>query len=130
MGVYRCGADVQPGYEARCDQKCTRRVNDSSRLKACCTLEDAEDTRSVAYRLGMQYYVFNFKEDFRNRSSGALWTFERGDAEPCIDCNRYMKFEYQRARVWGMTPLSGLYARIAQMRHLAMALKKAKYHQN
>lgn len=43
---------------------------DSSRLKACCTLEDAEDARSVAYRLGMQYYVFNFKEDFREQVIG------------------------------------------------------------
>lgn len=52
---------------------------DSSRLKACCTLEDAEDARSVAYRLGMQYYVFNFKEDFREQVIGRFVdAYERG----------------------------------------------------
>ena len=91
---------------------------DSSRLKACCTLEDAEDARSVAYRLGMQYYVFNFKEDFREQVIGRFVdAYERGETpNPCIDCNRYMKFEklYQRARVLGYdTIVTGHYARIA-----------------
>ena len=31
-----------------------------SRERSCCSLEDVEDARSVAYRLGMPYYVFNF----------------------------------------------------------------------
>ena len=30
------------------------------REKSCCSLDDVEDARQVAYRLGMKYYVFNF----------------------------------------------------------------------
>ena len=30
----------------------------------CCSLDDVEVARSVAARLGMRYYVFNFSEDF------------------------------------------------------------------
>lgn len=33
--------------------------------KACCSLDDVEDARSVACSLGMPYYVFNFTDDFR-----------------------------------------------------------------
>lgn len=29
--------------------------------KACCTLSDVEDARSVCHKLGMRYYVSNFK---------------------------------------------------------------------
>ncbi len=30
--------------------------------RTCCTLDDAEDARSVAYRLHMPFYVFNFTQ--------------------------------------------------------------------
>ena len=35
-----------------------------SREKSCCSLEDVEDARSVAYQLGMPFYVFNFTDGF------------------------------------------------------------------
>ena len=35
--------------------------------KTCCSLDDVEDARSVAYRLGMPYYVCNFADDFRDK---------------------------------------------------------------
>ena len=34
------------------------------RTKTCCSLDDVEDARSVAHRLGIPYYVFNFTGDF------------------------------------------------------------------
>ncbi|MBR2099928.1 MAG: tRNA 2-thiouridine(34) synthase MnmA, partial [Eubacterium sp.] len=63
--------------------------------KTCCSLSDIEDARSVARRLGMPYYVFNFKEDFEEKVIDKfIRTYELGGTpNPCIDCNRYLKFE-------------------------------------
>ena len=38
-----------------------------SREKTCCSLDDIDDARAVAQKLGMPYYVFNFKEEFEKR---------------------------------------------------------------
>ena len=35
--------------------------------KTCCSLSDIEDARSVAVKLGIPYYVFNFKADFKEK---------------------------------------------------------------
>ena len=32
--------------------------------KTCCSARDADDARAVAARVGMSFYVFNFKDDF------------------------------------------------------------------
>ena len=37
----------------------------AQREKTCCSLSDVEDARSVACRLNMPYYVFNFSDEFR-----------------------------------------------------------------
>ena len=85
--------------------------------KTCCSLEDVEDARSVAFRLGIPYYVFNFSDDFKGQViSRFIAAYERGATpNPCIDCNRYLKFErlYERARVLGCGAIvTGHYARI------------------
>ena len=66
-----------------------------SREKTCCSLDDIEDARSVARRLGMPYYVFNFKDEFEEKVIDKfIQTYEQGGTpNPCIDCNRYLKFE-------------------------------------
>jgi len=63
--------------------------------KTCCSLSDIEDARSVARRLGMPYYVFNFKDEFEKKVIDKfINTYELGGTpNPCIDCNRYLKFE-------------------------------------
>lgn len=63
--------------------------------KTCCSLDDVEDARSVARRLDIPYYVFNFKEDFEEKViQKFIRTYEQGGTpNPCIDCNRYLKFE-------------------------------------
>ena len=62
--------------------------------RTCCALEDVEDARSVARRLGIQHYVFNFCETFDEQVMRKFAdSYERGDTpNPCIDCNRYLKF--------------------------------------
>ncbi|MCL2054801.1 MAG: tRNA 2-thiouridine(34) synthase MnmA [Oscillospiraceae bacterium] len=63
--------------------------------KSCCSLGDAEDARSVAHKLDMLYYVFNFAADFkRDVIERFVRAYQNGETpNPCIDCNRYLKFE-------------------------------------
>lgn len=83
----------------------------------CCSLDDIEDARSVAFRLHMPYYVFNLKEQF---SECVIDRFVAAYAcgitpNPCIDCNRYLKFDklFARADVLGCRYIAtGHYARI------------------
>lgn len=83
----------------------------------CCSLSDVEDARTVAARLGIPYYVFNFTDDFREKIMDAfVCAYARGETpNPCIDCNRYMKFDklFDRAKILGCDcVVSGHYARI------------------
>lgn len=103
---------------------CTMRLYDNEdagidRSRTCCSLDDVEDARAVAYRLGMQHYVFNFTEQFREQVIGKfVRCYLAGETpNPCIDCNRTMKFEalLERARVLGCDKIvTGHYARIEQ----------------
>ena len=87
------------------------------RTHTCCSLDDVEDARSVAYKLGMPFYVFNFTDAFRDTVIRKfIESYEKGiTPNPCIDCNRYMKFEklYERAKILGCDYIvTGHYARI------------------
>ena len=87
----------------------------------CCSLDDVEDARSVARRLGIPHYVFNFKEDFEKQVIQKFVTsYESGlTPNPCIDCNRYLKFQrlLRRALELGYDyVVSGHYAQLRQDR--------------
>ena len=110
---------VQAGYSCI---GATMRLFDNAILpegqeSTCCSLEDVEDARSVAYRLGFPYYVFNFTGDFREKVMDKfVHCYECGATpNPCIDCNRYLKFEHllRRALELGCDCIvTGHYARI------------------
>lgn len=72
------------------------------RDKACCSLDDVEDARSVCYRIGIRYYVLNFTVRFRETvMERFVKAYEKGwTPNPCIDCNRFLKFEllFQRMK--------------------------------
>ena len=63
---------------------------------SCCSLDDAEDARSVARRLGFPFYVFNSKGEFEEKVIRKfIRCYECGATpNPCIDCNRYLKFDH------------------------------------
>lgn len=79
---------------------CTLRLYDNEDIGesaegTCCSLEAVEDARSVCRRLGMEHYTFNFTRPFREY---VLDDFVAGYREgrtpnPCIQCNRFVKFE-------------------------------------
>lgn len=84
--------------------------------RTCCSLEDVEDARSVAFRLGIPYHVFNYTAKFGScvvdRFCDAYLAGETPN--PCIDCNRFLKFEalQQRRRELGYDYVAtGHYAR-------------------
>ena len=85
--------------------------------RTCCSIDDVEDARKVAERLGMPYYVFNFRQQFRSCVMDKfVESYSHGRTpNPCIDCNRYLKFAelLQRARELGCEYIvTGHYARI------------------
>lgn len=87
------------------------------RDKTCCSLDDIEDARSVCRRLGIPYTVYNFKDSFREQVIGRfISAYENGATpNPCIDCNRYIKFEklMRRAEELGYDKVvTGHYARV------------------
>lgn len=101
---------------------CTMRLFDSEQddsecTKTCCSLDDVEDARSVCRRLGIPYHVFNFKDDFKEQIIDKFINcYLRGiTPNPCIDCNRFMKFAklLDRAAELGCDLIvTGHYARV------------------
>ncbi len=88
-----------------------------SREKSCCSLEDVDDARSVARTLGMPFYVFNFTDSFNEAViDNFIDDYENGRTpNPCIDCNRYLKFGKMYHRVKEIEydyVVTGHYARI------------------
>lgn len=87
--------------------------------RTCCSLDDVEDARGVAYKLGMPFYVFNFTDAFRDTVVRKfIESYEKGiTPNPCIDCNRYIKFDklFERAKILGCDYIvTGHYARIEE----------------
>lgn len=102
---------------------------DFEKSRTCCSLDDVEDARSVAFKLGMPFYVFNFSDAFRDTVIRKfVESYEKGiTPNPCIDCNRYMKFDklYERAKILGCDYIvTGHYARIEKSNGIFI-LKKA-----
>ena len=121
------GVDSSVAAKLLCDAGnlcigCTMKLYDNAdagidRAHTCCSLDDVEDARSVAHRLGMDYFVFNFSDDFREKVIDKfVASYLSGRTpNPCIDCNRYMKFDklFDRADVLGCDKIAtGHYARI------------------
>ncbi len=117
-------------------QLCSNDLLGQDLESSCCSVDDVADARSVAYRLGMRFYVFNAKDAFREQVVDRFVRCyeEGGTPNPCIDCNRYLKFEdlLRRALTLGCDyVVTGHYARIVQDEKtgrflLYKALDKAK----
>lgn len=70
----------------------------------CCSLSSIDDARMVADKLGIPFYVMNFKEIFKDKViANFLDEYGRGRTpNPCIVCNKDIKFEELMRRAFGL----------------------------
>ncbi|MBR6770495.1 MAG: tRNA 2-thiouridine(34) synthase MnmA [Lachnospiraceae bacterium] len=105
----------------------------------CCGLSAVDDARRVARHLGIPYYVMNFTKEFRERVMDYfVEEYLHGRTpNPCIACNRYVKWEslLERSLSIGADYIAtGHYARIERLpngryaiRHSVTAAKDQTY---
>jgi tRNA-specific 2-thiouridylase len=103
---------VEQGYEV---VGLTRHLAGSA--SRCCSLEDADDARRVAERLGIRFYVSNQQDAFRREviEPFADAYLAGRTPVPCVACNRRFKFGrlLERARALGAEAVAtGHYARL------------------
>jgi tRNA-specific 2-thiouridylase len=102
----------------------------------CCSLADADDARRVAERLGIRFFVANYRDAFR---ADVIERFADDYLAgrtpiPCVACNTRFKFEHllARARAFGAQRVAtGHYARVdtdpeTGLRRLRCAVDRAK----
>ena len=109
----------EQGYELAGAMMKLYESSDPAVQSGCCSADDALDAREVAGRIGIPFYVFNFVEDFAAQVIDRfIDAYQRGETpNPCIDCNRYLKFErfLRRADELGYDKIAtGHYARIVK----------------
>ena len=85
---------------------------------SCCSQRDVEDARQVAFGLGLEHFTFNFTGTFgREVIDRFCDAYLHGRTpNPCIDCNRYLKFDalqMRRAQLGYDYVATGHYARRA-----------------
>lgn len=83
----------------------------------CCSLEDADDARRVAERLGIRFYVANYTDAFKTEVIEAFADayLEGRTPIPCVTCNKRFKFDLlmERAQAFGADSVAtGHYARV------------------
>ncbi|NLZ38393.1 MAG: tRNA 2-thiouridine(34) synthase MnmA [Firmicutes bacterium] len=100
--------------------------------RGCCSLVAANDARRVSDKLGIPFYVVNFKEPFRRQVVDYfINAYRKGRTpNPCIACNRYMKFDLLLRKALELEAwyiATGHYARIIyDEERQRYRLKKAK----
>ena len=69
----------------------------------CCSVADVDDARRVADQLGIEHHVFNFGDDFEDRVIGPYVAEHAAGRtpNPCIECNRHIKFDKLLRRATG-----------------------------
>ena len=106
---------IEKGYE--CIGATMKLFTGQEQDSTCCSLSDIEDAKAVSHRLGMEHFVFNFTDDFDEKViKKFINAYEIGATpNPCIECNRYLKFEKLMEKMQELSydyVVTGHYARI------------------
>ena len=85
----------------------------------CCAASDVDDARRVAQQLGIDYFVFNFGDDFGEHVVDRYVADHAAGRtpNPCVECNRHIKFDrlMRRAEQLGFDAVAtGHHARIVE----------------
>ena len=86
---------MKQGYEVSgCTMKLYDNPDTDIMTRTCCSIDDIADARSVCYKLGIEHYVFNFKDLFGEKVMDEFAdSYINGRTpNPCINCNRRLKF--------------------------------------
>lgn len=110
---------VDDGFECLA---CTMNLYDNetagiSNSRTCCSVDDVLDARSICNKYNVKHYTFNFKDLFKEKVINKFVSEYMNGAtpNPCIDCNKYMKFEklFERMEILNCDYVAtGHYARI------------------
>ena len=65
-----------------------------TKSKTCCSLDDTQDAKLAALKLGIEHFVFNMSEDFAHFViNHFVVSYICGRTpNPCIECNKHLKF--------------------------------------
>lgn len=90
---------------------------EDDRPDACCALSAIHDARRVANKLGIDHYVMNFKDLFKEKVVDSFVDeYLNGHTpNPCIMCNKFLKFDalLKKANAMGIDYIAtGHYAKI------------------
>ncbi len=112
---------VDKGYDC---MGCTMRLYENDMVGqdlfgTCCSLKDTQDARSICDKLGIDYNIYHYEAEFREKViEPFVCSYERGETpNPCIRCNRYLKFDslYKKGQELGYDYIvTGHYARIEE----------------
>lgn len=96
----------------------------------CCGISAVEDARRVAQMLDIPYYVMNFRKEFKkNVVDYFISEYLAGRTpNPCIACNRYVKWEALLARsleIGADYIATGHYARIEKLQNGRYAVRNS-----
>ncbi|SKB65306.1 tRNA (5-methylaminomethyl-2-thiouridylate)-methyltransferase [Lachnospiraceae bacterium] len=106
-------------------------AEETARDNGCCGITAVDDARRVAERIGIPYYVMNFREEFQQN---VIDYFTREylagrTPNPCIACNRYVKWEslLQKSMALGADYIAtGHYAQVVKLPNGRYSLHMSK----